>query len=196
MGHILSLLEDATSGNCYKSYKYCADEELTIPTITYEENQDLTPVKNAYGETDTSLKRAKNLEEFSKKISKSEPLFRFFLDGSRRTYKVDDIEINRRIFPIMAGQIGVACCERKSQSQFKCKEIEKNLVITLPSEANPELKNSDLFFNNLTVKINNVERVKKTGVAFSKILSYSSKKIETLGDVENNQYEHLGGSAD
>lgn len=192
MRNILSLLEDATSGNCYKSYKYCADEELTIPTITYEENQDLTPVRYGYGETDSSLKKPKELKEFANKISKDEPLFKYFLDGSRRTYKVDDIEINRRIFPIMAGQIGVACCERRSPSQFKCKEIEKCLVIALPSEANPEIKNSELFFNNLTDKINNVDHVRKTGVAFSKILSYSSKKIEIVGDVENNKYEHLG----
>jgi hypothetical protein len=192
MGNILSLLEDATNGNCYKSYKYCADEELTIPTIAYDESQNLTPVKDRYGETDTSLKKPKNLSVFAKKITDNEPLFKFFLDGSRRTYKVDDIEINRRIFPIMAGQIGVACCERKSPSKFKCKEVENSLVISLPSEANPELKNSDLFFNNLTSKINNVDRVKKTGVTFSKLLSYSSRKIETIGDVENKKYEHLG----
>jgi hypothetical protein len=192
MRNILSLLEDATNGNCYKSYKYCADEELTIPTIAYEENQDLTPVKDRYGETDSTLKKPKDLTALAKKISGDEPLFKFFLDGSRRTYKVDDIEINRRIFPIMAGQIGVACCERKSPSKFKCREMENNLVISLPSEANPEIKNSELFFNKLTDKINSVERVKKTGVKFSKLLSYSSRKIETVGDVENKKYEHLG----
>jgi len=192
MRNILSLLEDATNGNCYKSYKYCADKELTIPTIAYEENQNLTLVKDLYGETDTTLKKPKDLSAFAKKIATDEPLFKFFLDGSRRTYKVDDIEINRRIFPIMAGQIGVACCERKSPSRFKCKELENSLVISLPSEANPEIKNSELFFNNLTDKINNVDRVKKTDVKFSKLLSYSSKKVETVGDVENKKYEHLG----
>src|SRR4051812_8197895 len=135
MRNILSLLEETTSGHCYKSYKYCADQELTIPTISYEENQNLTPVKDRYGETDTTLKKAKDLTEFSRKISTEEPLFKFFLDGSRRTYKVDDIELNQRIFPIMAGQIGVACCHRMSPSKFKCRELESCLVIALPSEA-------------------------------------------------------------
>ncbi len=92
----------------------------------------------------------------------------------------------------MAGQIGVACCERKSPSKFKSREVENNLVISLPSEANPEVKNSELFFNNLTNKINNVDRVKKAGVKFSKMLSYSSRKLDTIGDVENKKYEHLG----
>ena len=192
MNKILSLLEDATNGSCYKSYKYCADEEFTLPTVAYEENQDLTPVKDRYGETDTTLKNPKDLTVFAKKIATEEPLFKFFLDGSRRTYKVDDIEINRRIFPIMAGQIGVACCERKSRSKFKSREVENSLVISLPSEANPEVKNSELFFNNLTNKINDVERVKKTGVKFSKMLSYSSRKLDIIGDIENKKYEHLG----
>lgn len=192
MRNILPLLQDATNGHCYKSYKYCADKELTVPTIVYEDNQDLMPVKGRYGETDTTLKRAKDLTAFAKKIAEEEPLFKYFLDGSRRTYKVDDIEINRRIFPIMAGQIGVACCERKSPSMFKSKEVENNLVIALPSEANPEVKNSELFFNNLTSKINNVDKVKKIGVKFSRILSYSSRKQETAQDIENKKYEHLG----
>ncbi|GAA4339740.1 DNA double-strand break repair nuclease NurA [Flaviaesturariibacter amylovorans] len=192
MGNILSLLAHATNGNCYKSYKYCADTDITIPTIKYEETKDLVPVKGKYGETDTSLKKPKDLFEFSRKISQSEPLFRFFLDGSRRTYKVDDLELNRRIFPIMAGQVGVACCERKGPDEFKCLELEKSLVIALPSEANPDLKNSDLFFNNLTDKINNVERVQNAGTKFTKILDYPSKRLETLEDIESRKYEHLG----
>lgn len=192
MGNILSLLEDATNGNCYKSYKYCADKELTVPTITYDENQSLTLLKDRYGETDTTLTKTKDLRSFANKISEDKPLFSYFLDGSRRTYKVDDIELNKRIFPIMAGQIGVACCERQAPGRFKCKAVENNLVISLPSEANPEIKNNNLFFNKLTDKINNVDRIKKTGVKFSKILSYSSKKIDTLEDTENKKYEHLG----
>lgn len=192
MSKILSLLQDATNGNCYKSYKYCADRELTIPTVNYEENQTLTILRDRYGETDTNMSSPKDLRSFSKKIAAGDPLFKFFLDGSRRTYKVDDIELNRRIFPIMAGQIAVACCERKSPSKFKCKEIESSLVISLPSESNPEAKNADLFFNNLCDKINQVDRVGRSGVKFSKILSYSSRKLETFGDVESRAYEHLG----
>lgn len=192
MGNILSLLENATNGNCYKSYKYCADTEITIPTITYDETQSLIILKDRYGETDTTLTKTKNLRDFASKISNERPLFTYFLDGSRRTYKVDDIEINRRIFPIMAGQIGVACCERQSPGRFKCKEIENSLVIALPSEANPEIKNGNLFFNNLVTKINNVDRIKKTGVKFSKLLSYPSKKMDILEDAENKKYEHLG----
>jgi hypothetical protein len=192
MRNIRKLLEDATNGICYDSYRYCADEELRVPTINYEESQNFTLLKDRYGETDTSLRQTKDIFQKAKQLLNSEPLFTFFLDGSRRTYKVDDIEINKRIFPIMAGQIGVACCKRESPNNFKCKESENNLVISLPTEANPETRNTELFFNNLKEKINNVERVKRAGIKFSNILSYSSKANQ---DTKELKYEHLGIAA-
>lgn len=40
-------------------------------------------------------------------------IFRYFLDGSRRTYKVADLLVNGRYLPLIAGQIGVAVVERR-----------------------------------------------------------------------------------
>jgi hypothetical protein len=191
MRNILSLLENATNGHCYKSYKYCADQEITVPAINYEETNTLTILKDRFGETDTNLKHPKNLKDFARKIASDKPLFSYFLDGSRRTYKVDDIEINHRIFPVMAGQIGVACSERKSSANFKCREVESNLVIALPSEANPETRSRGNFFNNLMENINNLDRIKRTGIKFSKMLEYSSKQIGGPEDQKSKKYEHL-----
>lgn len=187
MEKILQLLADETDGICYTSYRYCADEELRIPGVSYDESQSFSIVKNRLGETDTTLVNTKDISSIAKKIINQEPLFRFFLDGSRRTYKIDDIEINRRIFPIMAGQIGVACCERRSPSQFKCVEFEGNLVLSLPTAANPTGKNSEQFFNNLANKINQTKAIQNKSISFSKILSYSS----TVQD-ESKKYENLG----
>ncbi|SHF81946.1 hypothetical protein [Dysgonomonas macrotermitis] len=189
MKNIRTILEESTNGVCYNSYKYCADEELRVPTLSYEESQTFSIFKDRYGEIDTSLKKTKDVSKLALTLSEQEPLFRYFLDGSRRAYKVDDIEINKRIFPIMAGQIGVACCERLSPRNFKCKALDNDLVMSLPSEANPEIRNANLFFNNLKDKINSVERVKRTGLNFSKILSYSSKQTNST---EDSKYEHLG----
>lgn len=100
---------------------------------------------------------------------------------------MDDIEINRRIFPIIAGQLGVACCQRQNPSAFKSAELENNLILSLPTAANPNSKNSEQFFNLLKDKINGTERMKKAPVKFSKILSYSS----AIQD-EGKKYEHLG----
>lgn len=187
MDKILQLVESETDGKCYKSFRYCADEELRIPTVSYEDNQNFTILKDKYGETDTTLKETKDLTSLAKKLQHYKPLFQFFLDGSRRTYKVDDIELNRRIFPIIAGQLGVACCQRQSPSQFKSAEFENNLVLSLPTAANPNAKNPELFFNLLKDKINTTKRIANSPVKFSKILSYSSAVQE-----EGVKYEHLG----
>jgi hypothetical protein len=187
MDKILDLLASETDGTCYTSFRYCADEELRLPTLTYDETQKFTIKSDRYGETSQDHKGTINLAGYSKRIQSDEPLFRYFLDGSRRTYKIDDIEINRRIYPIMAGQIGVACCERKNSSQFKCAELENNLVLSLPTAANPNVKNSDQFFNSLTNKINNTKRLQNSNIKFSKILSYSSAVQD-----DSKKYEHLG----
>ncbi len=48
------------------------------------------------------------------------PVFTYFLDGSRRTYKVADIIIEGRYFyPLVAGQIGVAVVRRDADGQIK-----------------------------------------------------------------------------
>lgn len=60
MKYIRKILEEATNGICYDSYRYCADEELKVPTINYEETQTFTLLKDSYGETDTSLKHTKD----------------------------------------------------------------------------------------------------------------------------------------
>lgn len=59
MEKILDLVETETDGKCYKSYRYCADEELRIPTVSYDDNQNFTICKDKYGETDTTLKTTK-----------------------------------------------------------------------------------------------------------------------------------------
>lgn len=197
MDKILELVEAETDGKCYKSFRYCADEELRIPTVSYEDSQTFTICKDRYGETDTTLKNTKSVNSLAKKLSTHKPLFQFFLDGSRRTYKVDDIEINRRIFPIIAGQLGVACCERQSPSSFKNAQLENNLILALPTAANPNSKNPELFFNLLKDKINGTKRIQSATVKFSKILSYSSavqdegKKYENLGiaAIQNEMYQ-------
>jgi len=139
---VLEFIANETNGKCYQSFRYCADDEIRMPTLDYEDNdksKEFTLVRNSCGETDTGLKTTKSVENHSRKIINSDPLFHFFLDGSRRTYKVDDIELNGHVYPIIAGQIGVACCQRQSPDQFKCAEFERKLVLTLPKSACQDL---------------------------------------------------------
>ncbi|MDR1006041.1 MAG: hypothetical protein LBL74_04180 [Bacteroidales bacterium] len=187
MSKILEFIAEKTNGKCYQSFRYCADDEIRIPTLDYED-QKFTLVKNSYGETDTGLKTTKSIDNIAKRIINDAPLFHFFLDGSRRTYKVDDIEINRNVYPIIAGQIGVACCERKSSDQFKCADFERKLILSLPKIANsePNIK-PELFFNKLKEDVNKLSTLTKREIVFDKILSYASTKQD-----DNTKYEHLG----
>jgi hypothetical protein len=185
---VLQFIANETNGKCYQSFRYCADDEIRMPTLDYEDKgSEFSLVKNSCGETDTSLKTTKSIKETVKKIIDSEPLFHFFLDGSRRTYKVDDIEINRNVYPIIAGQIGVACCQRHSPDKFKCAEFERKLVLSLPNVANaePSIK-AELFFNKLKDKVNNLSTLTKREIQFEKILSYNSKEQK-----EDTKFEHL-----
>jgi hypothetical protein len=188
---VLEFIANETNGKCYQSFRYCADDEIRMPTLDYEDKgSEFSLVKNSCGETDTSLKTTKSIKEIAKKIINSDTLFHFFLDGSRRTYKVDDIEINRNVYPIIAGQIGVACCQRLSPDKFKCPDgaFERKLVLSLPNIANsePNIK-AELFFNKLKDKVNNLLMLKKRAIQFDKILSYNSKKQD-----DGTKYEHLG----
>lgn len=186
MDKIIPFLEEQIGGICYRSYKYCVDEK-EVPSVNYEENHSYTLQRDRYGETDTSLKTTKDVYRTSKQIEGNRPLFRYFLDGSRRIYKIDDIELGRKIFPIIGGQIGVACCERQSPSTFKKAILEHNLVMSLPSEADKDGKNSEQFFYAITQKINNLPKLKQYNLKFSKILTYPSKALDP-----GEKFENLG----
>jgi hypothetical protein len=60
-------------------------------------------------------------------------LFRYFLDGSRRTYKIGDVvTAHGQFLPIVAGQIGVAVCERTA-GRLKSFFLKRENVICIPN---------------------------------------------------------------
>ena len=187
MNRILDFIAKETDGKNYKSYKYCF-ESVEMPKIDYEDKKGIKVKKK--GETDKSLTKTKSLKKLSDEINKNEkPLFRFFLDGSRRTYKVDDIAYGKRLYPIIAGQIGVAICERADKNSFKPLIFRNPLVMSIPENANAQttIGNNDLFFNNLIQKLNNQQILKKQNIVFSKILPYKNTALK-----ENDKYEDRG----
>lgn len=183
MKKILPFIESETSGKSYKTHKYCFDE-IEMPKLIYDDRQDL--IFKKYGETEklTSTRqlfdKAKDIQKFSK------PIFRYFLDGSRRTYKVDDMAYDNRVYPVIAGQIGVGCCKRDYEGNLKNQLIEMQLVLSLPENASKDNK-KDLFFNNLTTKLNENEFLKSHNLKFHKILDYEDKKLQ-----EGEKHENLG----
>ncbi|GAA0879127.1 hypothetical protein GCM10009119_20950 [Algoriphagus jejuensis] len=187
MQKILDFIAKETDGKNYKSYKYCF-ESVDIPKMDYEDKRGIQVKKK--GETDKSLTTTKSVKNLADKIGENgSPLFKYFLDGSRRTYKVDDIAYGKRLYPIIAGQIGVAVCERKDKHTFKPVNLKNPLVISIPENANAQttIGNNDQFFTNLIKKLNGQEILKTQKLNFSKILPYKNTALK-----ENDKYEDRG----
>lgn len=177
MSKILDYIAEETGGKPYKSHRFCYDAEVRLPSLSYDEIQEFTVRKDKNGETDTSLNTTKNLTEIAKTFQRESPLFRYFLDGSRRIYKIDDIEYNKRLFPVVGGQIGVACCERNAPDSFGKAILKNQLVLSLPSFAKLG-QHPTQFLGRLTKQINETERLKRLNVKFDEILTYSSDKAD------------------
>jgi hypothetical protein len=187
MERVLDYLADYTKGTCYKSYKYCF-EGVEVPSVVYDDKQNIIFSKERSGETDKGLTTSKSIYELAKKINQEgKPLFKYFLDGSRRTYKVDDIAYNNRLYPVVAGQIGVGCCVRENPDVFKNLAFENYLALALPECANKDNLPDEVFFNSLTSKINDLPVLKNRNILFKKILPYSDQRLK-----EGEKYEHKG----
>lgn len=182
MKKINQFIAKETYGKSFKTNKFCLDS-LSDSVINYDDNKNIT--LKQYGET-VKYKETKDLSELSKKIQNSEPLFKFFLDGSRRTYKVDDIIYDNKVFPIIAGQIGVGCCNRTNR-QLKSEIIEMLNMIALPESADKDGNYQENYFENLKNKLCELESLKKRNISFSKILTYSERKLEA-----GQRYENFG----
>ena len=64
--------------------------------------------------------------------------FSYFLDGSRLTYKIGDIETtDHKFMPIVAGQIATGVCKR-NDGKIKKQTIEKANIILLHSSINED----------------------------------------------------------
>lgn len=57
--------------------------------------------------------------------------FCYFMDGSRRTYKIGDIVLNKtKIYPVVVAQVRAGCCHRDEDRKV-CKHLleQKNLLL-------------------------------------------------------------------
>jgi hypothetical protein len=162
-----------THGKSFKTFKYSFDS-MDVPSFDYDDNFDITWER--MGETVTH-KKAIDLSMKAKQLTGFPPLFSYFLDGSRRAFKVDDIAYRNRVFPVIAGQAGIGCCKRVDKN-MQPYSFERRIVIALPKVANQEDWNKAHFFSNLLKKVNADERLQRENILFTDIIPYSCKKEE------------------
>lgn len=166
----LSILADLTYGESYSTHKYCFDT-LQPPDSFFEQEKDYS--FQEYGES-ISHKDSIPLVDLVQKLDK--PIFSFFLDGSRRTYKIDDIRYGEKIYPVLIGQIGVACCQRHSSDNFKSLRTENRLILAIPAMANADGEDETDFCIKIKNRINNESSLKNLGIKISKTIAYPERR--------------------
>lgn len=109
---ILDYIEQAGKGKyqCFKTKKICLDsvDNDTI-AYNYDDKTIANATKSTFAETDHS-----RVKQYPSHICSSHPKFlhpfSIFLDGSRHTFKIDDIGIGKRYFQSLQDKLllGVA----------------------------------------------------------------------------------------
>ena len=172
----MEIIAKETSGKSYRTYKYSYDS-IGLPSIDYDEDDKIMKWQEC-GET-IQYKQSINIKPTADKLMHANQNFiKYFLDGSRHVFKVDDISYNKQVFPVVAGQIGIGCCKRENKKMSK-ELFYRELVLSLPDKANKDGWDDEAFFASKLKKINDSTELKKLGIKFSKIVTYPTSKINT-----------------
>lgn len=191
MPRILDFIEKKGDGNyhCYKTNKVSLDT-LDSEILNYDDKKVVTNNMSSIAESDMTRTPIVKIDQTL--IERSRPIFTFFLDGSRHVYKVDDIGIGKKIFPVLAGQIIVGCCERKDRDIFKPYAIHHKLVISMPDDFDADDDGEDfcrLFCEELNANLQEIKYVQSSGIKFEKLLLYRTDKMEQK---DKDNYKNRG----
>lgn len=105
MKKILDILEEENHIHCYKTRSYSLDTTEENNIIEYDDKPVCKLKKTCFAETSQLDSPKVLISETQIKSQKQKPLFKYFLDGSRHVYKIDDILIGDRIYPIGGGRL-------------------------------------------------------------------------------------------
>ena len=173
MNKIMNIIAEETNGKSFNTFKYSFDLNR-MPSLDYENDKKGIQWSEC-GETN-KYTHYKSLKELADNIKNTEPIIRYFLDGSRHVFKVDDITYNKQVYPVIAGQIGVGCCERINKQLKACK-FYKKYVISLPDKSISDSWNEKATLINTIEKVNKSKLLIRMGVKFDKLLIYSTSKM-------------------
>jgi len=191
MGKILEYIQQSSNGKfqCYKTKKLLLDnnDNDTI-AYSYDDNAVVQTTKSIFAETDRTRQGTVSLRSLIKSKTTPPPIFKYFLDGSRHTYKVDDIAIGKKIFPIVAGQIIVGCCERHDRDTFKKYDLRTKIVISMPDDFDDDDGGENFcrsYCENLNKEIHKIPFVKERNISIEKLLLYKTDGNAGDGDKDN-----------
>jgi len=184
MSTVMEIIERETKGKSYHTYKYSYDS-IGLPSIEYDNESDKVMKWKESGETG-SPKAPINLKPQADSLIQNEEksILKYFLDGSRHVFKVDDIAYNKQVFPVVAGQVGIGCCKRENK-RLQVERFYRELVLALPDKANADGWNDTAYFATKTQKLNESDELKRLGLRFSAIIPYSTSKKNTDSNLDN-----------
>ena len=112
MTKIMEIISKETGGKSYNTEKYSYDT-IGMPSFDYDDDGEKFIKWQVSGETEKHKTYVDLTNEAKRQIGKR-PVISYFLDGSRHTYKVDDISYNKKVYPVIAGQVGIGECDPKN----------------------------------------------------------------------------------
>lgn len=178
MNRITKDIADITGGRSFQSYKYSFDS-IRTPSPSYDDNPDDVAFWARDGETNPH-NGTTDLREYAATLAKTRPVpcLQFFLDGSRHAYHVDDISYDSRVFPVVAGQVGVACCQRIDGRMQALQPTVRKLLVSLPNKCDKSGRHPEAFLANLREKLNGNPRLRGRGLSLDDILTYKTADPE------------------
>ncbi|MBR2520079.1 MAG: hypothetical protein IKE46_09895 [Selenomonadaceae bacterium] len=170
---MLKFIADKTYGESYRTSKFELDPEISSAQIEYDAPTEI--VMKHRGET-RPPKNYALLKGTADRCSSSDlQILNYFLDGSRRVFKVDDIAYLRSsrkmIYPIVAGQVVAGCCRRVDKKLHE-ENFLSEIVLALPCIANPDGHKG--FFPKLVSDINAQLAERNPSIRLAKILPYNT----------------------
>lgn len=185
MGELIKYIAQETDGKAFGSFKYGYDNDPQM-RMPYEE-QDVPIMPKQYAES-LKIPQTRDMTAVAQQLAHYPPLFHYFLDGSRMVYKIDDIQYDKKVYPLVAGQISVACCERLMQedgisfASFQHVMEEAYSVLALPNAANSKGIDTGVVFRNLCKKINESTQAQCKRLHLQKVLEYASSQQNSTFD--------------
>ena len=178
MSRIMKDIADITGGRSFQSYKYSFDSVRT-PSPDYDDNPDEVEAWARDGETMPQNKPT-DLRKYAADLARNRPVpcLQYFLDGSRHVYHVDDISYDSRVFPVVAGQVGVACCQRVDGRMQAVQPTVRKLVVSLPNKCDKSGRYPEAFLANLRTKLNDNPRLKGRSISLDDVLMYKTADPE------------------
>lgn len=170
MEKILQIIAEETHGTSYRTSRIELDAENTLAQIDYDTSSET--ILRQRGETHPP-KKYLPLECESKKFSTGSQILNYFLDGSRRVFKIDDLAYmhgsRKMIYPVVAGQVVAGCCRRTDRKLYS-ENFSAEIILAVPDVTNPRSFDGG-FFHALATKINARSKIK-----ISKILPYDTSR--------------------